>query len=372
MNLQGLGASGASLLEGQQQIANLRQKAQQIQQGQMQLDQAKKQLQADAAVFSNLGGGQMQPPPPGMGAPPQSGQPPAPGQASMPAGGPPPGPQGPMPPQGQPQPGPMSSPQPQGGPPMAGPAPGPSMAPQPQGQPDGQNFGPQQAFQTVIQIAQAIKARNPGLDPSTLALAVGRVIDMSKELAPFQRQQLQLATAQLHAATQEDIAGQNIGSREKIAGQNIQSREKIAAGHDETSRSNVEARIQDADQRLNVTQASIDRRFNAGQTSKIQAKAQRERAALLRTQLSEAKNKLARLTSAGTIAGPQYDAATKAVDDAYNRITDLQSKVVGGQGDAGGGAPPQPPGGGAAMPTATDAKGNKVQWNGSAWVPVPK
>ena len=116
--LTGLANIGQGYSQARDQGAALMQKYQAIQQGKLQLDQAQKQVQAEAAVFAGLGGPQggaagiasLAPPPGPMT------QPMMPGQSSQPNQ---------LPPQGGPAPSPAASTLP---PPAAG-----SPAPPPQG-----------------------------------------------------------------------------------------------------------------------------------------------------------------------------------------------------------------------------------------------
>ncbi len=380
MSFSGLSAIGPGMQQGQMNLQTLQAKAQQIQKAQMAIDASKRELQAQASLFQGLpqqaqppgnaspgqppmgqqpmGGGQ-----PGMGAP----QPPMPGQSSQPMqppGGMPPPPGG-MP--GQPPMGPQGAPQ-------GGPPPGGQMQPPPQGGPGAADLSPQAQMQLLTQIAQGIKQRSPGIDPLTLFEAVKQQIGLMGALSNTQKQQLVFAADQIKAQVSE----RNTDVRADTSARNTDVRadasRDIAGGHDRTSERNTDvrssamlqatqARIADADNRLNQTQAAINARQDKSISGRATAKVQTERLSLLKTQLSQAKQKL----SAASASGDQtaMAAAQQGVDAAYNRVLDFQKKVSGPQG-AGG--PPPPDGGGQRGPSPASLNGKPIWPEGDHWV----
>lgn len=335
VGLAGWGGLAGGLSQGLGQGVGIAQRAQQIQAAQFALDQQKRQLAGQAAAFQGLlnpqpqgGFGQgtpMQPPSLPGGMPPQSGQPPMPGQPSVPNQPPPQMPAG----GGQQQPAPVPQPQPM-------PGQNAGRGQQPGGLP--QDLTLQGQLNIIGQVAQAIKAQNPGIDPATLFEATKAQIGLIGSLSQAQRQQIIYTADQLKAQTSRENTqdrvgaqerGQDIGaqSRADVANINADSREKVAAGHDATSRANSADRIADADRRLDQTQAAINARQDKSLQGRASTKAQTERLALLRTKLSQAKQKKAAIDA----QGGDDTQAQKSVDDAYNQILDFQTKVMGGK-----------------------------------------
>lgn len=334
MNLSGLSAVGPGFQQGQMNMAELQAKAQQIQQMQMQIDAQKRELAGQAALFQGM---PAQAQPPGNAAPPQQNpqmgqpQPPMPGQPSQPMA--PPSQQPPMPPRPMPMPAGQSQ--------QMAPS-GPQMAPQggqPQGEPQqpgqdagavGQDLSPQAQMGLITQIAQSIKQRSPGIDPATLFEAVKQQISLMGALSQTQKQQLVLATDQIKSQVQmrgQDVSAANtqarVGAQER--GQDVSranTKDRIAAQIQTTN-----ARIADADQRLNATQQYINARQDKSLVGRAGAKAQTERLGLLRTQLAQAKQGLSQAVAGGDAA--KIAAAQQSVDQAYGRITDFQTKVIG-------------------------------------------
>lgn len=359
MSFAGLSAIGPGMQQGQMNLASLQQKAQQIQQMQMQIDASKRELQAQASLFQGLPGAAQPPgnatpggmpggsPPPQMGQ--QGPQPMPPGQPSMPAqdtpfqkfgpggqGGPP---QPPMAPQGAPQGGPgMGGQQQPGGMPGAG----------------GQDLSPQAQMQLLTQIAQSIKQRSPGIDPLTLFEAVKQQIGLMGALSNTQKQQLVFAADQIKAQVQtrgqdvraetqergQDIGAQNtdkrVGAQERGQDLNLQGKREQIAGMIQANN----ARIQDADNRLNQTQAAINARQDKSLQGRAANKAQTERLKMLRDKVAQAKQKQAEANA--SMDPDKISIAQQAVDAALAQVTDFQGKVVRGTpapagGDGGGG-----------------------------------
>ena len=373
MNLTALGSFGANYAPALQQ---LQQKAQAIQQAQMQIDAAKRELAGNSAQIQNLL--QMQPqqqgqpqggPPPGAppmpGQTPQAGppppqqgmpQPPMPGQSSAPMGGPPPGATASAAPP-QPQ-------MPQGGQQQPGQAPGAG----------GQDLSPQAQMQLLAQIAQSIKKRSPGIDNLTLFEAVKQQIGLMTALSNTQKQQLVFAADQIKARVQtrgQDMNAANTKDRDQTSRANTQDRDTTSAANTKTRVAGMlqatQARIADANSRLDKTQAAINARQDKSIQGRANTKVQTERLGLLRTQLAQARQKLSAAAASGDTGAVQ--AAQQGVDAAFKNITDFQQKVSGPQASPGA-APPAGAGGGAQRPTATSADGKKVEWDGQNWVPV--
>ncbi len=344
MSFAGMSAIGPGYQQGRMNMADLQAKAQQIQQGQMAIDAAKRELQAQAALFQGLPQGAQPPgsatpgqPPPGQQGP----QPMAPGQPSVP-GQPPQGggptPMMPMPPQGgQPQM-PPGGPQgaPQGGAPMGG-------QQQPGGMPGagGQDLSPQAQMQLLVQIAQSIKQRSPGIDPLTLYEAVKQQIGLMGSLSQTQKQQLVFAADQVKAQVTE--RGQDIRADTSTA--NTATRAGVQERGQDISVQNTKTRVQgmlqatsariaDADIRLQQTQQAINARQDKSLQGRATAKVQTERLNLIKTQLSQAKQKLSAAAASGDATATAQ--AQKDVDAAYQRVLDFQQKAAGGQ--AAGGA----------------------------------
>lgn len=387
--LTALGALGSGAVQGAGAGAGLLQRAQQIQQGRMALDVAQKQLQADAAAFSGLdaGGGGMPggfaPALPGpQGAPVTPPQAMPPGQASvpnMPAGGPPAVPGGLSPAMASPgasaQPAP---PAPAGG--------GFSGGDQ---QPGGMGGGldptdPRAPVMAVMSIAREIKSRNPGIDPQTLMLATQRVIEMSKGMAPALRQGAQVVVQQMRDATSRANTQDRIAATERgqdIGAQNVDKRvgaqRDIAAGHDAAAMARTSATIKGAMDRAQYVQQQTNQRVQSGQMTRERGQAVSERMKAATAKLSAAQRQLGSLQGALVAADdPRMAQAQKRVQEATAEI-DRVSNTIGVQAPAPAAAPtPQAvqstPAAGAGRPTATGPNGEKVEWNGTAWVPVGK
>lgn len=371
MDLASLGAVAPGMQQGQLNLQAIQQRAQQIQQGQMALDAAKRELAGQAAVFKGLmtgGAGGAAPIPPGapQQPPPMTGQPPMPGQSSHPMMHP-----GQMPPQGMPPAGPQMAPTGPQPAPQAVPAPvGMQMTPQGQGGAGSPDMSPEGEMQVIAQIARAIKTQNPDIDGPTLFEAVKQHISLLGALSATQKQNLIFAANQLRADvsrenTQDRVAAQLRG--QDIGAQNVDKRvgaqRDIAAGHDATSRANAMDRIAAAEANLKFTQDNINRRFAAGQGTKEQKAAAQERLALLKTNLAQAKDRRARAVAQSN--QPEIDKGNAEVDRIYNQIVDFQKKM--------GGAPAPAAAAGAAAPRGpAPAKLNgKPIWpspDGQHWV----
>lgn len=225
------------------------------------------------------------PPMPQMGAPP------------MPGGGPP---------QQMPMPGAMPIPQPPAPPPMAMP---PS---QPQGPPAGPG-GPggaappdpfTDALHTLRSIAQAIKAKNPGITPDELMDATSQTLDTLKGLAP---ETVAYSKALLAANTASDRNASN---------------ERIQSGHDDTRISTAQIR---ADAMRDVETGRVDAsKYNADQRYR---------------QFVDAAevNASSRRDVAGITADSRRDVATTGAGarvDAANIGADSRRDVAGTNADA--------------------------------------
>lgn len=323
----------------QQQIAA---KAQEIQQRQMQLDQQKHQLAGIAAAFSGMGQPQGQPAP--MPQPMAPGQP---SQAAVPQQPVQQGPQTAAPSPAAPAP---------GGPPSP---PGVSLPQQPQGQPGAQSQAPdagqsQDPTKLVMQLAQEIKARNPGISPTDLFYATEQVINLSKGVDPTLRlqamyyaQAIRQQIAQQSNQTRENIAGENIGSREKIAGENIAGRQSVANTNVAGRLQAVATQGQNAMARTQFIQGQLNDRFKAGQGNQAQRAAAQERVRAITAQLNNANKLLATLKNSTTGQvdenDPRVKQAESQVQDATRKLDQLQKALnlpaQGQPAPAGGGAP---------------------------------
>ena len=378
MNLAGLAAFSGGAQQGWAQAQQLRDQAVQLQQHQLALDTAKKQLAAQAAAFANLGGGQgggmsalpgaSSPPPP-----PPTAQPMPPGQPSQPspspaAGNMPPQPAAAPTPAGQPPAGGSSPPQSQAG---AGGAPDASG-----GQPPGQQqIDPMAGYKIALQIAKEIKTRNPGIDPQTLFSATEQVINLSKGLDPMLRQQAQVvvqnmkdqtsrANTQDRDATSSSNTDKHVGAQER--GQDISSSTRLKA---------VGEQVQAALQRTQFIQSQLTQRAQSGQASKAQMQAGTDRIKTISAQLTNANRTLATLKNSVTGQvddnDPRVKQAEAQVQDAQKKLQQMETVLKTGPTPAAAPAPAPAPAGGAAQQTATDAKGNKVMLVDGKWVPAP-
>lgn len=370
--LTGLGSAAGGASQGIDQGAQLIQKYQAIQQGRLALDQAQKQLQADAAVFSGIGGlGQT-----GGGQPPAAPQTPQqampPGQTSVPN----------QPPQGAPAPaGPGLPPAaPSIPPPAAG-----ATAPPPQQGGDGplgqqpiDPTDPRAAVQTVMSIAQEIKSRNPNIDPQTLMLATSRIIDMSKGLAPALRQGAQVVVQQMKDATSRGNTDARVGATER--GQDMQSgnvdkrigsNEKIAAGHDATNLQRVAQSGADAMARTQANIASADQRAAQGVWSREKTAAYKERAQAASVKLRTATSALTALTNAGVKPDdPRVAKAAKDIEGAKSEMDRVNKAAQMDETPASTAAKPATGGGAPAArgPATHQLRGKPIWPQGDHWV----
>lgn len=361
MNLSGLSAIGPGMQQGQMNVAALREKALAIQQAQMNLDASKRELAGQAALFQGLSPQQA---PPGNATPGAQAQPPMPGQSSMPMTTPTKN----MPP---PQMRPGQIPPPVQGPGVA-PAlpagaqtqtpPGGMQQPLP-GQGGGQDaLSPQGQLQIITQIAQSIKQRSPGIDPQTLFEAVKQQISLMGALSQTQKAQLVLATDQIRAETSTD---NNIRTTTTSA-ENTRARDdtsvKTANIRADASIQNTQARIADADKRLDETQAAINGRQDKSLQGRAAAKVQTERLAVLRSKVALAKDKLAKANA--SMDQTQISQASDAVLAAQQQVIDFQTKVVGAgaAGPAGGGQQRGP------SPATLNGKPIWPSADGKSWV----
>ncbi len=401
MNFGNLGAAYLGFQGAQQNSQALKNQALMIQQRQAELDDHKRQLAAQAAAYMGLGQGggmgggapsnmpvpQMAPPPPGMFAGGQQGpQPPMPGQASMPA---------------QPRPQPFSG----GAPPMGVEGAGARFmdrqAPAPAAEAPAiekvaiEAAAPAQSetepLQVLAKIAADVRARNPGIDPETTALAVQEIVGQMKNVAPDVRAQLQhMASLYKTDATvglgREKIkaTGDNlektIGSREKIAGDRNATQKDLGQLRADTSIKTTGMREAGQNSRASSAEAGRNSRASARATGtpaedKAASRTHAAKLNLLRAQESEIIAQMQSQVS-GTKAWKDLSAKKQAI---RGQITQLQASRASSLG--GGSAPAAPaarPAAAAApkaavpagAPTATGADGKKVYWNGKAWLPA--
>lgn len=399
--LTGLGAFAGGAAQGLDRGHLIAQRALQIRQGQAELEQAARQLKADAAAFAGLDqpgagfGGPMSfapglPGPQGGAAPPQSyTQPMAPGQASVPA-------QQPAVPQ---QPGFSKAPPSAGGsPPSPSPVQPGGGGLSPAGQPgEIDPTDPRAAVMTVMQIAREIKSRNPDIDPQTLMMATSRIIDMSKGMAPALRQGAQVVVQQLRnegamertgaqIASRENIAGQQIESRENIAGQNIASREGIAGQRDATTRRGQDLGLlraretaDAATERTRMAQEGANQRAASGAwtRTKLAAYNERIRAAtakmnVAQRQLSSLQQSLVRAEDPRAIKAAQEVEAAAAELDRVNQAAGLAEGPAPAMGAPAAAPAPgsrQAPAARAARgPAPASLRGKPIWPEGNKWV----
>lgn len=319
------GPLAGGISQGLDQASMIRARASQIQQAQFNLDQQKRQLAGQAAAFQSLLQQSQQGGPPIQQQLPQGQV----GAQGAQTGQPQPMPQSPMPGQASV---PNVQPQPQGSPQAGAFAGQPQMPSQQQGFMGGQDLSPQAQLNIIGRIASNIKARNPNVDDATLFEATKAQIGLLGAFSQSQKQQLVFAADTLKASVQErgqDVSRQNtqarVGAQER--GQDISARNTDVRA--KTSIANTNARIADADRRLTETQNAINARQANTLGDKAKKQAITQRAAMLKTELSQAKQKLAAANQSGDQG--QIDQAQKAVDNAYNRILDLQTKAMGGK-----------------------------------------
>ncbi len=376
MNLAALSNIGVGVGQGADHGTQLLGRIQQLKQGQMALDAAKKQLAADAAAFTGIdpggaggGGGGGFSLPGAMSPPPPSAQPMQPGQPSVPSQPQ----QGPPAASGQP-PGGMAAPQQQQAPQAA-----PQAPQQPGGQPVQQGGGqqmdpaldPMAGMKAVMSIAREIKSRNPGIDPQTLMLATDRVINMSKGMAPALRQQAAVVIQQMKDQTSTANTQARVGATERgqdmqqeNVGTRVASNEKIAAGHDETSIRRVQQQGAQAMERTQATIAGANQRAAQGVWSREKATAYKEKAGGAVAKLKAANSRLVALTNAGVKAeDPRVAAATKDIAASTAELDRINTAAKVEAPASGGGQLPSDlpdPKGHAEGSAAKDANGKTV------------
>jgi hypothetical protein len=378
--------------QGYSQGQQIKERALAIQKAQMELDAAKKQTAADLAAFAGIAGGS----PNGMPAP-QGGQQPPPTANPMPPGAPsqpmdPPGgaPPGPTTQPAQPPVGGANPPAPAQTPPGGGAALAPAASPggggsSPQGQPGPFDPANPMAGRNILrQMAQEINA-NPQTAslPNDVKLDVlQRIIDMSKGLQPAVRQAATVEIQQARDATsiqntnaRDATSMANTAARDTTSTANTQTRAKVAERGQDIGLQKAREQAGAAMQRVQAVQNSITTRFASGQGNQLQKTALTERTKQITAQLTAATRQLATLKDAAgqplPDTDPRVQKATRDIAQASAKLDVLEKAVntpqaAPGSAGAQGGAP------GAGAATATDAKGNKIQWDGKAWVPVPK
>ena len=299
------------------------------------------------------------------------------------------GPTGPQPMPQQaplPQPGPVSA---GGGPPMPGGSPVPAGAlgaptpgatpasmpgpggpqPQPGGQPLGGGL-----MNALAAMKQRIMAANPNADPATVMMAIQGAADLLKA---DNSQETRLLIAQMGQQGKLETALAQIQGR-------LEGIDKQQTGATDRKQMGI-----DAQTALQQSKQSFDRArqdFIAKQATMKETDRAKYRGALQKWM--GAQRQLAVLTTSTPGNADGIAKAQQAVDQAeqeYNALT------LGGATGSPGAPSPQPPGGGPApvplpggtvavpppgipdgAPTATDDKGNKVYFDGTAWKPAPK
>lgn len=258
---------------------------------------------------------------------------------------------------------------------------GGSLPQQGQGQIDPTD--PRAAVQTVMSIAQEIKQRNPGIDPQTLMLATSRIIDMSKGLAPALRQGAQVVIQDMkdqvsRANTTDRVQQQDVNNQRTTGTSAANTDKRVAAterGQD-IGLQKTREQAQAAMQRVQAVQGAIDQRFSSGQGNQAQKAAMTERGRAIAAQLTAATRQLALLKDAAgqplPDTDPRVQKAAKDIAAASAKLDILEKAATGGTSAAQSTPQGTQSTGGTQPLTATDAKGNKLTWNGSAWVPVGK
>lgn len=365
-----LGNFAGGVSQGLNQGQEMRVRALQIQQYQMQLDAAKRDLAARASVFQGMDGGGTAGIAGNFSGGPGGNALPAPQGPQGPGGGPGGGPMGP---QGAPGGMPMapSAMAPGGGiqrqsSPMAAQPAGrwgvpPSMAGGPQGGPGGQGpagaqaqgGGPQTPFQTMMMIAKDIKSRNPQIQPLQLADAVSATIDMMKGLTPDYRADMQMLLQQMRDTaaeqrTQEHEAGATQREREggqtkvEITGMQQQGADRREAMRAGERLAEIKARGDQKSREIVLTQTFINDRAARGQITKAQAEAQRAREKALSDKLKAATSRLDTLISSGSTDQDQIDKARDEYEQAEEDYSVFQGRI--GYGEGGGPAAMARPG----------------------------
>lgn len=190
-------------------------------------------------------------------------------------------------------------------------------------------------MQLLTQIAQSIKQRSPGIDPLTLFEAVKQQIGLMGALSNTQKQQLVFAADQIKAQVSQGNTAMRVGAQERGQDMGLQGKREQIAGMIQAT----QARIQDADNRLNQTQAAINARQDKSLQGRAANKAQTERLKMLRDKVAQAKQKQAEANA--SMDPDKISVAQQAVDAALAQVTDFQGKVVRGaaapaSGDGGG------------------------------------
>jgi hypothetical protein len=223
------------------------------------------------------------------------------------------------------------------------------------------------AFGLIMRVAADIKRRNPNIDGPTLALAVDRIMGL---VAPQLRQQTQILTTQMREQ------GADNRSQRSAETSRANTADRVAAMERGQDISLQRAREQAgaAMQRVQATQSRIDARFRQGIGNKTRLAAQSNRAREIAGEVTNATRQLNALTGALVAPDdPRYKDAEARLNRAQQKLDILDKSLtqdggsmgnVADQIDQSAAAPS------ASGPIATDAKGNKVQWNGNAWVPV--
>lgn len=374
MNLAGYTAIYPGYLQGQQAAAAAADAQAAAAMRQAQLKEYLAEQGASLGDIASLFQGQQQPPSGFTQTPP----PPGAGVSMMPMPGPA---QGMAP--GSAAPGATFLPQAQGAPQMmpqmalqgaaggAGtPSPGPGLqqAQMPASQQTGafggmEGMGPQPTFG---QIFMRIKQANPGMSDATVLAMTAKV---QQVVNPADKMYLQYLMGQQRLQTQQ--RGQDLTAA---------YRQQALAQHD--------AEFQEA-------QRGLEGRFQERLAARPSpAQAQQIRAQKLQVQAINAQIRQinTQLASAGYMVGisgvstdltDQQKSLLAQRDQLQNQIIQMYNQMSGETVPKASAAPAAPatgatgpaaPAGAAAAsgPTATDANGNKVQWNGTTWVPVAK
>jgi hypothetical protein len=308
-----------------------------------------------------------QPPPPGAPSVPNQQLPPAQGGAipgspnAGPAGG------GPMAPPPSP---------PQNAPPGGA---GPGASPSPSGAPNG--GGMQQnaegAQRLLREMAQTIKAANPGISNVVLAQAVQAQV---RQIAPL----IQAASQADKLQVQQLMNESRLQNQRDIAEFKGNLAQIIASSHDATR---ITISGMAGDRAAAGRNASMDRttlvqnREDARQLQRQAFEAQqhatttqdRETAEKLKVRAQRAQQIVNRMNNIQTANPVDADAQLSKLQGELDKINSESDSIAAGIG--GGGATPAKPVSAGGLPagtkTFTGPGGKRIYWDGNAWQPVP-
>jgi len=286
------------------------------------------------------------------------------------------------------------------GPQAAGGQPGvPPGAQQPPGAAGGApQFNSPDPQQTLRAIATRIKQANPKMDNATLFQAVTQTVGLMGKFVPEQRLQLQAELQIANINQRADAAIQRAQSAQQVAEIRAESARQIADMRAEVARRGQDVTARGQDVRAETSQRGQDLAHGdraAGLAVKIDqykgrgAPANQADKLEYKTMMAErmrVSDEIQQLNAQGKVGGKDYAELNKrkqAIDDRLVKFwqtrkdslpppSDLlkDTGTPAAAGDQAGKEIPLASAGTAEGPTATDDKGNKVKWDGKAWVPV--